>query len=101
MTENKKFNSYVSRSAFNLSLSAPQIRMISALKHRHSWAYCHGPAMTITNALLRKGLIVREESEYPEPNYKLTKAGVITYELCKEANMTHGFDMEFSSEVAA
>ncbi len=82
MTSNPKFEWYATRTAFNLSLSAPQVEMLWWLCEQNSRYYPQGWADKTIAALIRKGLAVDESNVV-----SATRAGTLALALADEAGL--------------
>lgn len=88
--DSQQFVDYATGTAFSISLSSAQIRMLYWIKSGDEHVYCHGHAMTTLASLARRGLIFRTNDKPQRPshgihydsNYQLTKPGELILELC-------------------
>lgn len=87
MSDGDAFRSYVTSTAFSLSLSANMIYALSVIescgRHSNGWNEFARPIWLAKDALLRRGLIKHLGSEGAE----LTEAGRLVLDLCRLAGL--------------
>lgn len=101
------FSNYVTRTAFQLSLSQDMVRALALAMHYHSGKSTavfmdFGRSVPAMKAILNRGLVEHHPRQHNEdPNhryYTLTEAGMHVYRLCQLAGL---LPVEAPNEVAA
>lgn len=77
----EQFVNYATGTAFSISLSSAQIRMLYWINERDLHVYSWGWAQTTINSLARRGLVYRTIDS--AVLWNLTKPGELVLELCQ------------------